>query len=77
MDTATFVASERALSLALTARTFGVSPSRTYLGLDDPVLVAAVDEALAMRLMALAAEDGPDPVTGVVVAPDSAYGDDS
>jgi hypothetical protein len=53
-----------------------VSPARTYLNLDDPVLVAMVDEALALRLMG-AAEGGagPDPETGVSVAPESAYED--
>lgn len=71
-----FVKSERALSLAIAARTFGVSPAKTYLGLDDPVRVALVDEALAMRLLTLNAEpaaaDGPPTQIG----PEDVYPDD-
>lgn len=53
-----------------------MSPARTYLAIDDPVLVAMVDEALAVRLMALAQESPREPETGVTVAPDSMYEDD-
>ena len=37
--------------LAMAGRTFGQSPARTYLGLVDPILVSAIDEALAVRLL--------------------------
>jgi hypothetical protein len=58
----------------MTAQTFGQSPSLTYLGIEDPVIAFAMDEALAHRLVALGRDgDGPDPKTGVQVAPESAY----
>lgn len=56
----------------MTARTFGQSPSLSYLGLEDPAMAFMVDEALALRLVA-DATPGPDPTTGVQVAPESAY----
>jgi hypothetical protein len=69
------VGSERALSLALTARTFGQRPS-DLIGVPDPVVALVVDEALALRLMGAGEdESGPDPKTGVQVAPESAYDD--
>jgi hypothetical protein len=44
--------------------------------LPDPVVALVVDEALALRLMGAGQdESGPDPVTGVSVAPESAYDD--
>ena len=45
-----FVSSPDAIFLGLTARTFGRSPARDYLGVEDPVLALAVDEAVALRL---------------------------
>lgn len=45
-----FVESHEGLLCALTARTFGQRPS-VLLGIDDPVVAYAVDEALAMRLL--------------------------
>jgi hypothetical protein len=60
----------------MTAQTFGQSPSLTYLGIEDPMVAFGVDEALAMRLLALRQADArPDPKTGVSVAPESAYED--
>ena len=45
----------------MAARTFGVSPAQTYLGLSDPLLVAAIDEALAVRLVASQSSEKPPP----------------
>jgi hypothetical protein len=45
------------------------------MGIPDPVVALAVDEALAMRLLSLERQAGPDPETGVSVAPESAYED--
>ena len=38
------------MTLALAGQTFGQSPALTYLRIEDPLLVALVDEALAVRL---------------------------
>ena len=45
------MASERALTLGLAAKTFGQSLAKSYLGLSDPLLIALIDEAVAMRLL--------------------------
>lgn len=53
-----------------------MSPARTYLTIDDPVLVAMVDEALAMRLMGAAGEHGESEMPdGMSIAPESLYDD--
>lgn len=62
--------------MALTAQTFGQSPSLTYLRLDDPVVAYAVDEALAERIrqwQAQGTEAASEPAE--TVAPDSVYDD--
>lgn len=46
-----FVRSPGALMLGLTAQTFGQSPAKDYLGIGDPVVAYALDEAIALRLL--------------------------
>jgi hypothetical protein len=49
-----FVTGQASVSLALTAKTWGVRPS-SLIGVTDPVVALALDEALAVRLYQQAA----------------------
>lgn len=69
-----FVASDRAISLAVAAETFGQSPARDYLLITDPMLVALVDEALAARLLTLR-ESKNQPPPGLDYASNADYDD--
>lgn len=61
----------------MAARTFGQSPARTYLGLTDPYLVTAIDEALALRLLALQSSEKSKLPPGMRYATDAdEFGDD-